>query len=329
MGFLDTILGDSSDPDDQWRLFFATDLHGSDKCFKKFVNAKSYYDADVLVLGGDFTGKAIVPIIDEPDGWRAEYPNQTKQLDSEATVEEAETQIRNAGNYPLRLSESEYAEFRDDEATVESEYRRLEAERLDEWIELAERKIDDENPIPVICGNDDEEYIAEYLADSPAFDMIDSGVTRLPTGHEIIGYGWSNPTPWETPREKSEEAIESDLKAIAAEVEDWDRAIANIHCPPHDTHIDDAPKLDDDLRPVTSGGQIVTESVGSTAVRSFLEEREPMAGLHGHIHESQGEFELGRTLCMNPGSEYGEGYLNGVLLTISDDGIVQNQFTSG
>lgn len=329
MGLLDTILGDSNDPDDQWRLFFATDLHGSDKCFKKFVNAKSYYDADVLILGGDLTGKALVPIIDEADGWRAEYPNQTKHLDSESAVDEVETQIRNGGNYPLRLTPSEYEAFRDDEDRIESEYRRLEAERLEEWIALAERKLEDEDSIPVICGNDDREYVIGSLEASPVFTLVEDRVATLPTGHEIFGYGWSNDTPWDTPRERPESEIESDLAAIAGEVTDWDRAIANVHCPPHGTRIDEAPKLDDDLRPVTSGGQIETEPVGSTAVRSFFEEHEPMIGLHGHIHESQGEFELGRTLCMNPGSEYGEGYLNGVLVTISDDTVVQNQFTSG
>lgn len=329
MGLLDTILGDGSDPDDQWRLFFATDLHGSDKCFKKFVNAKSYYDADVLVLGGDLTGKALVPIIDEADGWRAEYPNQTKHLDGESAVEEVETQIRNGGNYPLRLTPSEYEAFRDDEDRIESEYRRLESERLEEWIALAERKLNDEDRIPVICGNDDQEHVIGSLEASPVFTVVEDRVATLPTGHEIFGYGWSNETPWDTPRERSEDEIQSDLAAIAAGVSDWDRAIANVHCPPHSTRIDEAPKLDDDLRPVTSGGQIETEPVGSTAVRSFFEEHEPMIGLHGHIHESQGEFELGRTLCMNPGSEYGEGYLNGLLVTLSDDTVVQNQFTSG
>lgn len=329
MGLLDSILGNGSDSDDQWKLFFATDLHGSDKCFKKFVNAKSFYDADALVLGGDLTGKAIVPIIDEEDGWRAEYPNQTKHLDGEDAVAETEGQIRNAGNYPLRLTTEEYAEFRADDEMVESEYRRLEAERLSEWVELAEQKLDGDAPIPVIRGNDDEAYIADFLADSDAFAVIDSDVVRLPTGHEVVGYGWSNPTPWDTPREKPEAEIESDLAAVADQIEDWDRTIANIHCPPSETRIDEAPKLDENLRPVTTGGQVETEPVGSTAVRSFIADHQPLVGLHGHIHESQGEFELGETLCVNPGSEYGEGYLNGVLLTISDDEIVQHQFTSG
>jgi len=329
MGLLNSILSNGSDSDDQWKLLFATDLHGSDKCFKKFVNAKSFYDADALILGGDLTGKGIVPIIDETDGWRAEYPNQTKYLDSEDAVTETEQQIRNAGNYPLRLTAKEYADFRDDDEMVESEYRRLEAERLSEWVQLAEEKLNGDSPIPVIGGNDDKPYVADFLDDSDAFAVIDSDVVRLPTGHEVLGYGWSNPTPWDTPRETSEAEIESDLAAIVSEIDDWGRTIANIHCPPHETRIDEAPKLDDNLRPVTTGGQVETEPVGSTAVRSFVEEHQPMVGLHGHIHESQGEFELGETLCVNPGSEYGEGYLNGVLLTISDDEIVQHQFTSG
>jgi hypothetical protein len=327
MGLLDSILGRDDESDDQWTLFFASDLHGSDKCFRKFVNAKQFYDADELILGGDLTGKAIVPIVDTGETWRAEYPNQSKTLQSEDAVEETEQQVKNAGNYPLRMDEAEYEAFREDDDRVASAYEELEAERIREWIDVAEDKLDDR--IYVITGNDDGEYVAEYLEDSSAFALVDGSVTRLESGHEIFGYGWSNPTPWDTPREKPDDEIRADLDAIGAEVTDWSRAIGNVHCPPHGTRIDEAPKLDDDLRPVTSGGQVEQEPVGSEAVGEFLEERQPLLGLHGHIHESQGEYELGRTLCLNPGSEYGEGYLNGALVTIRDDAVVRHQFTSG
>ena len=45
---------------------------------------------------------------------------------------------------------------------------------------------------------------------------------------------------------------------------------------------------------------------GSTAVRASIEKHQPLVGLHGHIHESKGFVTLGRTLCLNPGSEYGK-----------------------
>ena len=56
------------------RLFFASDLHGSEPCFKKFVNAAAFYDASVLVMGGDLTGKAILPIVEQGRGiYRTEF----------------------------------------------------------------------------------------------------------------------------------------------------------------------------------------------------------------------------------------------------------------
>ena len=50
------------------RLFFATDVHGSEACWRKFINSGKHYEADVLILGGDMTGKAVVPIIDNGGG---------------------------------------------------------------------------------------------------------------------------------------------------------------------------------------------------------------------------------------------------------------------
>jgi Icc-related predicted phosphoesterase len=68
---------------------------------------------------------------------------------------------------------------------------------------------------------------------------------------------------------------------------------------------------------------------GSTAVREAIEELQPLVGLHGHIHEGRGETKIGRTLCLNPGSVYSEGVLNGVLLTLADGQVRDYQFTQG
>lgn len=325
MGLLDSFFDRGTD--DQMKLFFATDLHGSEKCFKKFVNAKEFYDADVLVLGGDLTGKAVVPFIHEGNGWRAEYPNQTKTFDEESAVTEAEQQVRNAGNYPIRLDTEAYESFKNDDEQVRNTYERLESERLQRWVNFAEEKLNEQ--IYVIGGNDDQSYVTDHLVESSAFELVDEAVVELPSGHELLGYGFSNPTPWDTPREKSDSEISKDIYRIGQMVTDWDWTILNIHCPPYETTLDRAPKLDDDLRPVTEGGQVVDEPVGSTAVREFIEGNEPMLGLHGHIHESRGEVHLGDTLCLNSGSEYGEGVLNGAIVTLSEDEVVQHQFVSG
>ena len=50
------------------RIFYASDIHGSDRCWRKFLNSAGFYSADALVLGADLTGKAIVPLVEGADG---------------------------------------------------------------------------------------------------------------------------------------------------------------------------------------------------------------------------------------------------------------------
>jgi hypothetical protein len=69
--------------------------------------------------------------------------------------------------------------------------------------------------------------------------------------------------------------------------------------------------------------------VGSTAVAEMIEKYQPLLGLHGHIHEATGKRQIGRTLCVNPGSNYTEGILNGFILTLDDKKIKGAIFTSG
>jgi len=75
---------------------------------------------------------------------------------------------------------------------------------------------------------------------------------------------------------------------------------------------DQAVALDKEFRPVMRGGSPVITGVGSSAVRQALSRFQPMLSLHGHIHESRGEARIGKTLALNPGSEYSEGVLRGV-----------------
>jgi Icc-related predicted phosphoesterase len=329
MGLLNSILGGADS--DETELFFASDLHGSVKAYKKYINSYEYYDVDVLVLGGDLTGKAIVPVVDEGDSWRIEIPGQTKTADTKVEVETIEDQIANGGDYTYRLTESEYDEFRSNDTIIDREYNRLQRKRIKQWVALAEKKLG-EKKIYVISGNDDEPFVRELLDDSPVFEMIDDRVSVIEeTGQEILGYGFSNPTPWNTPREKGEKELAADLQDLATQVDDWSSAIVNIHVPPKGTHIDDAPKLNDNNEPITRGGQMVTTPTGSQAVRNFIEKHEPMLSLHGHIHESQGNYEFDQTVSLNPGSEYGEGYLNGLIVSLDHEeySINQVQFTNG
>ena len=82
-------------------------------------------------------------------------------------------------------------------------------------------------------------------------------------------------------------------------------------------------------RPIREAGRFVTTSGGSLAVREAIERLQPLVGLHGHIHESPGRLKLGRSYCFNPGSEYQQGRLEGVLLRLDGARVAAYQHTSG
>jgi Icc-related predicted phosphoesterase len=83
------------------------------------------------------------------------------------------------------------------------------------------------------------------------------------------------------------------------------------------------------LKIVAQGGQIVLKPAGSTAVRKFIEQVQPLVALHGHIHESAGHVRIGRTLCINAGSEYTEGIVKAALINLEDGKVKGHMLISG
>jgi Icc-related predicted phosphoesterase len=146
---------------------------------------------------------------------------------------------------------------------------------------------------------------------------------------EMISCGTTNITPWNSPREMPEGQLEKLLDGLAKQVKNQAKAIYNIHVPPYNTAIDKAPKLDSTLKPLIIPGGVQLAPVGSTAVTAIIKHYQPMLALHGHVHESRGNLKLGRTLCINPGSEYGEGILRGALVQIGRKGVEDFLLTEG
>lgn len=147
------------------KIYFATDIHGSEVCLRKFLNAAKFYDCDTMIMGGDITGKMIVPIVERGQG-----------------------------------------------------------------------------------------------VHTPPF----TGATCRSAGTAWPSCARRSPTPAITPTRRRPRR--------------W---------------------------------------TASTAVRDALAKYQPMLSLHGHIHESRGEARIGRTLAINPGSEYSEGVLRGAIITLS------------
>jgi Icc-related predicted phosphoesterase len=298
-------------------IFFATDLHGSNVCFKKFVNAGKFYGASVLILGGDVTGKMMVPIAhQEDDSYLTSFAGKDLRLKAGEEAAALEQQVSDMGFYPKVMSEEEFQALRDDPEGQEVLFHELIRERLEEWIEYARPRLAEQG---VKCyaapGNDDAFFIDELLADSGAIELLEGRVVYV-DGVEMLTTGWSNETPWKTERETSETELRAMIKQMIDQLERPENAIFNIHVPPHGTALDQCPKLDEDLRPVSSGGNPVMTSAGSTAVRELIETYQPLLGLHGHIHEGRGIARIDRTVCVNPGSNYSEGVLNGSLIRL-------------
>jgi uncharacterized protein len=312
------------------RILFATDLHGSSKCFRKFINAAPIYRADVLVLGGDVAGKAIQTIVREADGrWRCRFIGADYHVEEGPDLEDLERLIEDHGYYPYRAEPGEVEGLQAD-GGFEALFAGLMEQRLEAWLALADERLRPAGtPLFFMLGNDDPVSLRPLLDAAPWGTHAEGRVVMLDERHEMMSWGYSNITPWHSHREQTEEQLATVLRDMAANLSDPERAIVNVHVPPFGTQLDDAPMLEADLRVVQVMGQVKFGPVGSTAVRDFLLERQPLLGLHGHIHESAGIRRLGRTIAINPGSDYATGALHGALVTLKDGRVAAHQLVRG
>lgn len=312
------------------RLFYAGDIHGSRVCWKKFVNAAAHYPADFLVMGGDLTGKALVPIVREGDGtYVARVIGERRIARTAEELDQMQQAISMNGMYPLIVDPDEARALAEDAERREDAFEQALLEELRLWVELAdERLAGTDTRAYVIPGNDDPWSIDEVLAGGSRVVACDQTVQRLGP-HEMVSFGYSNRTPWRTPRELDEEEIYSRLKRLVDQLEDPGRSILNVHVPPYESSLDTAYEVDEDLRYVMKGGRPHEVPTGSAAVRQIIEETQPLLSLHGHIHESRGVTTIGRTVAINPGSDYGSGHLDGCLVHLGPNGVANQYFVSG
>jgi uncharacterized protein len=300
------------------RIYYAGDVHGSEKCWRKFLGAAKFYEADTLVLGGDLTGKVMVPVVALGGGRHRARVLGRDEVVTDDELPELEKRVRFNGFYPYRCDPAEYERLERDEAHRDEVFRGLMRDEVRRWIALAEERLAGTGVrCFVMPGNDDEWDIDEAL-ESTEIVNPDGRVVDLGEGVQLLSSAWTNPTPWRSPREEPEEALLARLEGIAAGLHAGAPAVFNLHCPPYDSGLDRAPQLTDDLRVVLDGGEPRIVSVGSRAVRELVERHQPLLALHGHIHESKGITRIGKTTCVNPGSAYGEGVLDGAVVDIRD-----------
>ncbi len=311
------------------RFMFATDLHGSETVWRKFLNTAKMFDLDALILSGDMTGKLMVPIIKMPDGRYRAHLLDREYILTEDELEEFKKKVRMVSYLPYVTTPEEAERIGEDEEYREKLFEKLECEIVEYWLSLIPERVPPKCKVIISPGNDDKFAIDEVIKKCPYVTFGEEDVVDLDGEHEVLCFGWTNYTPFNSPRECSEEELEEKLERTVAKVKNLRTAIFCIHCPPYDCMLDNAPMVDENLRIVVIGGKVQTVHAGSKAVRKIIEKYQPLLSLHGHIHESPGFVKIGRTECLNPGSEYGEGIFKGYLVEVEGDRILKLRRVEG
>lgn len=317
------------------RLYYASDIHGTETLWRKFLGAADAYRAGVLVMGGDVAGKVVVPLLRRDDGggaaasWDFELFGQHRVLHGEEQAQDAERRVRANGMYPHRMSAADARRIAAlPEAERERWFAQVMLQTFQRWLELADERLRDSD---VRCflmpGNDDPPGIDDALAGAHRVETCDERLVEF-HGHEMLSLGYSNITPFHSPRELEEDELYRRVERLAEQLRSPERAIFNLHVPPYDSTLDTAAELDGDLRVLTIGAEPKLIPVGSTAVRDLIERYQPLVALHGHVHESPGAVRIGRTLCLNPGSAYHTGRISGCLVKLEGHR-ARHQFVTG
>lgn len=306
----------------EYTFFYTSDLHGSDLCFKKAIDATVHYEASALLIGGDLAGKSLTKIIRKAGGYyEAVVAGKKERVHSGTALEEMREAISNSGSYPVILSEEESECIVNDKNWHDQQILSAITRRLDQWLWLAELKLKPRGiRLIMICGNDDPWSLDRVIrhstfAEDPEYQEVIFG-----DNHEVLGESGGNlPSPFLCPRDMEEDKLEERITKKLASIKNIGQAIFILHIPPYKSTLDMAYELDRELKVKTEGTGVLQQPVGSKAVRKIIEEHQPLIALHGHIHESPGYVQIGRTLCFNPGSDHHHGLMRGFLVTLDRD----------
>ncbi len=323
--------GQSSPSSKPIRILYGSDFHGSDVVFRKFLSASMQYKANVLIVGGDVTGKAMVPVIHQGHGeYRGSWFGKEETAASPKELETLKKHISNVGFYPILLEKDEAAELESHPDELAQRFEEEMCKRVTEWMTLAEEKlVPVQSTLYFMAGNDDFASIDEAVAEFKHIRNPDMTHFDLDGGYEMVGCSNANMTPWVCARDIEEDELAHKLDILAGMIKDPAQTIAVLHVPPYQSGLDTCPELDANLKIVTEGGQVVMKSAGSTAVKAFIDKVQPLLTLHGHIHESPGHVRIGRTLAVNAGSEYAEGILKAAIINLENGKVKGHLLISG
>lgn len=300
------------------RLFFAADIHGSEVCFRKWLNAAVAYKVDAVIFGGDLAGKILQPVVRGSDGrYSTDLYGSAIEVEGDSALDQLISRIRNAGRYEVVVSQEEKAALDASPELVHETFLTTARATAERWLHMADDRLRAAGvPGFMMLGNDDFPEMQDVFDQAGWVTNPEDKLCELPGGYEMVSLGYSNPTPWDSPRELAEPDLDERIRRMTVRLHQPEWSVFNFHVPPHGTHLDRAALLNEDFRPKLEGGQVVIGNVGSTSVRSLLQEYQPVLSLHGHIHESPAVVKVKRTTSINPGSEYVDGILRGAIVTL-------------
>lgn len=312
------------------KILFVSDIHGSETTFKKFLNASKMYKADVAIVGGDITGKGLTFISKTGKDYQAEFLGKKWFAKNDEELQSLIREIRKKGLYVHVDEPRAIEEIRASSVKAENLLKDYIIKTVKEWVALAEERLKNSGIKCYISPGNDDIYEIDAILDSSDFVINpEEKVVMLNDAHEMISTGKTNITPWKCPRDVTEEELNETIEKLASQLINPNLSIFNFHAPPFNTYLDVAPELDENLRQVVRASQPVMVNVGSTSVRKAIEKYQPLLGLHGHIHESKAVEKIGHTICVNPGSEYTEGFLNGAIIVIEAEKVKDYMFIRG
>src|SRR3972149_10483334 len=171
-------------------LFFATDIHGSDICWSKFLNAGKFYHADKLILGGDMTGKAVVPFIHQGGkNYRITLLEQVFDVTDEDGLQDMIKRVRSRGYYPYMTTPDEIAELEKDPDRVGEIFLAEVLKVVGQWMDLADKKLEGTD-LKVYCspGNDDMDEVDEIVRSSQRVLLVEGQEHALGGTNDLIHF---------------------------------------------------------------------------------------------------------------------------------------------
>jgi len=285
------------------KLFYTTDLHGSERTFQKLLEAiRTRTEIDVFILGGDHAGKGFYPKQPIEGGWCIHGPQQASVINSPEKLAIAEERAAFHGAYLVDLPPDESLNITAPYIVPAAAKHQAIIARAKDWAaRLSQAAQESGKKIVITFGNTDP-YTLDLVYQKPGLLVATNSAVDLPNDWKLISVAEvpvKNKS--KTERGATEDEIRSRIRKLSGEAHGVNKTIWAIHCPPITTPIATR-KKDKGV-------------FGSYGVFSKISKKGPPLSLHGHIHQPQKrQCRIGRTLCLNPGSRLGR--LDAAIITL-------------